>query len=266
MDMYTLKQIPSEAKIRKYLRQILFGKNVFCPDCHSRLVVRYEQRYRCKKCRSKFSLTSRTWLANIKLPLQQFWLLLWCYVRQVPVRQTKELAGVSEEAVYDWFRSFRAHLPEQDVILEGIIQLDEAYGKGWMVLMGKQIGSRKVAHMVLHESSANREHALQFLQTYVKPGSQLNTDGAKIYQGIEQYWPLKAREIDIHKKFEFSHTSEQEGMFGVMRTFIRRMYHHTTAEYAPEYIGEFCVRFSSPELFDSPLLFLEKTLILVPRG
>lgn len=119
--------------------------------------------------------------------------------------------------------------------------------------------------MVLHESAANREHALQFLQTYVKPGSQLNTDGAKIYKGIEQYWPV-GRAIDIHKRFEFGNTSEQEGMFGCMRTFIRRMYHHTTAECAPEYVSEFCVRFSSPELFDSPLLFLEKTLKLVPRG
>jgi len=265
MDMYNLKQVPSEAKIRKYLRRILFGKNVFCPDCRSRQVVCYEQRYRCRKCRSKFSLTSHTWLANMKLPLQQFWLLLWCYVRQVPVRQTRELVGVSEEAVYDWFKLFRTNLPEQDVILEKIVQLDEAYGKGWMVLMGKQAGTRKVARMVLHASAANREHALQFLETYVRPGSQLNTDGAAIYKGIEQYWPV-TRAVDIHKKFEFGHTSEQEGMFGVMRTFIRRMYHHTTADYAPDYIGEFCVRFSSPELFDSPLLFLEKTLKLVPRG
>jgi hypothetical protein len=33
MDMYTLNQIPSEAKIRKYLRQIVFGGKIFCPDC-----------------------------------------------------------------------------------------------------------------------------------------------------------------------------------------------------------------------------------------
>ena len=61
MDMYNLKQVPSEAQIRKYLRRILFGKNIFCPDCRSRLVVCYEQRYRCRKCRAKFSLTSHTW-------------------------------------------------------------------------------------------------------------------------------------------------------------------------------------------------------------
>ncbi len=29
-----LNQIPSEAKIKKNLRKIIFGKNLFCPRCH----------------------------------------------------------------------------------------------------------------------------------------------------------------------------------------------------------------------------------------
>ena len=69
-----------------------------------------------------------------------------------------------------------------------------------------------------------------------------------------------ATQIDIHKKFEFGLTSEIEGMFGNLRTFIRRMYHHTTPKYLPEYVGEFCLRFSSPEIFISPYDYLEKTL------
>jgi len=32
----------------------------------------------------------------------------------------------------------------------------------------------------------------------------------------------------------------------------------------PEYVREFCIRFSSPEIFDSPLNYLEKSLCLVP--
>lgn len=70
MDMYQLNQIPSETKIRKHLRHIIFGKNIFCPECGSRKVWRSEERYRCPDCRIRFSLTSHTWLANIKLPLQ----------------------------------------------------------------------------------------------------------------------------------------------------------------------------------------------------
>jgi len=66
------------------------------------------------------------------------------------------------------------------------------------------------------------------------------------------------------KKFEFGRTSEIEGMFGNLRTFIRRMYHHVTPEYLPEIVSEFCLRFSSPETFDSPHAYLEKSLSTVP--
>ena len=69
---------------------------------------------------------------------------------------------------------------------------------------------------------------------------------------------LAEHTTDIHKKFEFEHTSEIEGKFGILRTFIRRMYHHVTPEYLPDYVREFCFIFSTPELFDSPQLYLEK--------
>lgn len=68
MDMYTLKQIPSEAQVKKYIRQIVFGKNMFCPECRSRHVYKAQNRYRCVDCRIRFSLTSHTWLNNLKLP------------------------------------------------------------------------------------------------------------------------------------------------------------------------------------------------------
>jgi hypothetical protein len=35
-------------------------------------------------------------------------------------------------------------------------------------------------------------------------------------------------EYEIHKRFEFKLTSEIEGLWGVFRTFVRRMYHHVT--------------------------------------
>ena len=52
MDMYNLRQIPSKAKIQKYLRYAIFGSGkLFCPECqHSNPVV-YENRYRCRRYR-----------------------------------------------------------------------------------------------------------------------------------------------------------------------------------------------------------------------
>jgi len=263
--MYHLKQVPSEAQIRVYLRRILFGKNVFCPACRSRRVVRYDQRFRCRRCRTKFSLTSHTWLSSHRLPLQTWWLLLWCWVTQIPVQQSAELTEISRQSTYDWFDRFRARLPENPVILEKIVQLDEAFGKGWTLMLGKQQGVRKAAYAFLDEPDPKRHHALFFAQSHVKPGSHLQTDGAGIYQGIDRWWPV-THSTDIHRKWEFGKTSEIEGLFGNLRTFIRRMYHHVTPDMMPKYVREFCTRFSSPDLFDSPLSYLQKTLTLVPPG
>ena len=254
-----LNQIPSEPQIKKHLKRIIFGKNVFCPFCRSRNIFRSENRYYCRKCRKHFSLLSGTWLNNMKLSYRTFWALLWCWTQKIPVQQTKRLCHVSEKTIRHWFRQFRLHLPQFEPILKGQIQMDEAYFKSLSLVMAKQVGSKNLAHQVLPKNSVDKTDALSFIYQWVEPKSQLQTDGASIYKSIEKWWPVKHKK-DIHKRFEFGRTSEIEGMFGNLRTFIRRMYHHVTPEYLPEYVGEFCVRFSSPEIFNSPLDYLEKSL------
>lgn len=254
-----LNQIPSEAKIRKYLKRIIFGKNIFCPHCRSRKVYVSEKRYRCRKCRKPFSLLSGTWLSEMKLSLRTFWTLLWCWTQKVPVLQTQKLCHVSEKTVRHWFRQFRLHLPEFEPILQGQVQMDEAYFKKLSLIMAKQVGSKKLAYQIIFKNSVDKKEAANFLFQFIQPKTQLQTDGAGIYRCIDQWWQVRHKK-DIHRKWEFGLTSEIEGMFGNLRTFIRRMYHHTTPEYLPEYVSEFCVRFSSPEIFDSPLTYLEKSI------
>lgn len=250
-----LNQIPSESKIKKLLRKIIFGSHLFCPRCHSRKVYTSENRYRCRKCRKPFSLLSGTWLKDMKLSLRTFWSVLWCWTQKVPVLQTQRFCHLSEDAVRHWFSQFRLHLPQFEPILNGKVQMDEAYFKSLSLVMAKQVGSTKVAHEIIFKNSVDKSEAARFLFQYIKPNSYLHTDGSGIYRGIDQWWQVKHRK-DIHRKWEFGLTSEIEGLFGNLRTFIRRMYHHVTPEYLPEVVAEFSVRFSHPEIFDSPLSYL----------
>lgn len=261
--MRNLLQIPTDAQIKKQLKKIIFGAHVFCPSCRSRQVFKTENRYRCKGCKLPFTLISGTWLKGMKLPLQAFWLILWCWTKKVPVLQTQDLCKLSEEAVRHWFQRFREQLPDVYPNLNGLIQMDEAYFKRLSLVMAKEVGSRKIAHVFIKGNSVSRPDVAEFIFQHVKADSQLNTDGAAIYKGIENWWPVK-HERDIHKKFEFGRTSEIEGMFGCLRTFIRRMYHHVTPEYLPGIVAEFAARFAHPEMFDSPLSYLEKTIKPVP--
>lgn len=269
MDMYTLKQVPSEAQIRKFLRRTIFGPHLYCPECKSRNVIAYQTRYRCRKCLSRFSLTSHTWLNNCKLPLEQLWLVLWCWTTQVPVRQTVALTELSEVTIRHWFETFRVNLPEEETLLDHLVQLDEAYFGGkkkpTTLFMAKQVsnlGERKLAYQLIQGDYPKREHAWWFVQTYLKPNSALFTDDSSIYKKIDHWWPLY-HSRDIHKQFEFAQTSEIEGMFGVLRTFIRRMYHHVTMDKLPSVVGEFCYRFSHPEMFENPRYYAQISLKLV---
>src|SRR3989337_2586839 len=143
--------------------------------------------------------------------------------------------------------------------------MDEAYFKNLSLIMAKQVGSRKLVHQIIFKNSVNKTDAANFLFQFIRPNSQLQTDGAGIYKGIRQQWRVKHKK-DIHRRWEFELTSEIEGMFGNLRTFIRRMYHHCTPGTLPEYVSEFCIRFSSPEIFTSPFTYLKNSSLLAPSA
>lgn len=149
------------------------------------------------------------------------------------------------------------------------MQMDEAFMKGVTIMAAKEKasgnGTRKCAVEVLDVSYPSRTHAWWFISQYVNSGSTLATDGAGIYRGVDRWWSVRHRR-DIHSRWEFTLTSEIEGFFGNTRTFIRRMYHHTTRSKLSGIVSEFCVRFRHPEIFKSPLHYLEKSLTLVPFG
>lgn len=203
----------------------------------------------------------------MKLPLQQFWMIIWCWTIQIPVKQTMTITKLSEVTIRHWFDECRHHLPYNQEVLSAMVQLDEAYfggKKGKALMMAKEIGTgkRKLAYVVLPDNKPVREHASWFLESYVAPNTRLHTDGSTIYKEIDKWWPVYHYR-DIHKKFEFELTSEIEGTFGVLRTFIRRMYHHVSCDKLSEYVGEFCYRFCHPEIFDSPYQYLLISLRLV---
>ncbi len=253
-----LRQIPTECQIKKELKQAMFGEYVFCPHCGSRILKQYEKRYRCKVCRKPFTLTSISWLKGMKISLQTFYLLLWAWTHKAPVDQARKLCGLSEPTIRRWYEKFRNHLPEEKINnlrLSKVVQMDEAYRKGYSIIGAKQKArpgkKRKMALQIVSKASVDRRNALDFLIQSVRPNSQLCTDGASIYRGIDRWWPIEHR-YELHKKFEFALTSEIEGLWGNLFTFIRRMYHHATKEKIGSVVKEFTARSMYPEWFSSP--------------
>lgn len=262
-----LSQIPKEKQIAKQLIKAVFGsRGVWCPECGKKkhvAVLEKNRRFRCRICRNKFSVTSVSWLKGTKLPLQVIWCLIWCWQQKISVQQTRALLQLSIPTIRRYFELFRDHLElDFEVVLEGDVQMDEMFTKGRCVVGAKDIERKKIKLKVISNPYPAKQDAAVFIQNHVKPGSVLCTDGGGIYKGIEHWWPL-THVTDIHKRFEFEITSEIEGIWGVLRTFIRRMYHHVTSEKLPKVVAEFEARYSSPHLFTSPLTFLKNSFSTV---
>jgi hypothetical protein len=176
-----------------------------------------------------------------------------------------KMTELSEVTIREWLDKFREHIPDPTWLkpLKGKVQMDEAFFKKAAVIAAKDVAEKRVVLRVLNHVSVAKNNAFQFVARHVEPGADLQTDGASIYKKIEDWWPVNHR-VDIHSKFEFGLTSEIEGVFGNLRTFIRRKYHHVTCSKLAGIVAEFEANFNHPEIFENPTIFLEKSLFLVP--
>lgn len=260
---HSLSQIPTEKQIMKHLESTVFGKRVRCPDCHRQMYVqelKQNRLWRCRKCRNKFSITSVSWLKGMKLSYQHLWCLIWAWQHKMNVQQVQGLLILSIPTIRRYYALFRDNLRlDDDIILEGKVQMDEMFVKGAFVIGAKDIKRKRIKLSVIEKKSPTKADAMELIMNHIRAGSTLQTDGGSIYRGCEKWWPVKHRR-DIHSRFEFGLTSEIEGVWANFRTFVRRMYHHITVKHLAKTVAEFEARFSRKELFESPLAFIKNSL------
>lgn len=261
----SLSQIPSEKQIWKQLKKVVFGNKtrISCPDCGRQAYVKEVQRHRmwrCSKCCNRFSVTNSNWLKGMKISGRHLWALIWCWQNKLNIQQTRDLVMLSIPTVRRYYALFRDNLNlDFDVILEGKVQMDEMFVKRAFIIGAKDTERKRIKLNVVYKKSPCKGDAMNLIYNHVKPGAHLCTDGGSIYRGCDKWWPITHGK-DIHKKFEFGLTSEIESVWAVLRTFIRRMYHHVTIEKLGKVVAEFEARFSRKDLFVSPLNFINNSL------
>ena len=265
--MHIIKQVPKYGTLRRVFREAIFGAKTYCPHCKSKRIkmLKREERWRCRGCKLPFSLKSSSWLRGSKLSLETIWLLLWCWQKKFSRQHAMDITGVSYPTVTSWYEKFRQHIPKErlDTLLRDSVVCDEMFTRDTAIIGAKQKGTRNIALRVLHNKHPNKTHAVDFLTKFVASNSDLFTDGSKIYSGIGNWHKLK-HTYEIHKKFEFELTAEIEGVWGVFRTFVRRMYHHVTIYKLDDLVSEFCLRFRQDKIFNSPYDYWALTLSADP--
>lgn len=266
--MSILDSVPSEAKLMHIVGEVTFGKRPFCPRCGSSHVKRSEGRYRCPSCRKPFSLTSVSWLKGTKLSLKDLWLLLYCWQKRISFKTTLEITGLSHFTVRRWRRRFQDHLVYESPILKGLVEVDESFiGKrrrnNQQIILGAW---SRVQRKIVLRCTRNRDQGTtdKFLLAHVRTeDTTVFTDSAWCYEGIDSFFGYEHITCN-HSAFVFGPTNLIENMWSRFKRFIIRTYHHIHKKWLPKLVREFEARINEPEIFLSPLTFLQNSLCVVP--
>lgn len=265
--MSNLPNLAGNLKCWRKLNKLVFGGSVSCPGCASSLKENYQSGYLwCTDCRRKYRPTAYrgSWLYGLKLKPRQFFLLVWAWQNKKSPDTARLLAGVSYTTARQWYRRFRAQLPDTTVTLEHVVQVDESYfgrlkSKQPQVIVAGAIApySRQVALRITNTRS--REALEQFVQSAVQPGALVLTDRWYAYEELSLLG--YGHEACNHSQNHFGPTNGIEGFWSVLKRHLRKLYGCIPTKHLEPILNEWTARQNQPSWFASPENFLRVTVV-----
>jgi len=277
--MISLQCSYTQNQLQKLFQKAILGKRIHCGYCGSYKIKRTkDNRFFCSECRKKFSLKSISIFKGSKLSLKTLYCLLECWLKELPVKQTVQLLNLSRQTVSKYYRKFRIMSPKINKMFSGKIKIiDDSYfggrrkGKrgrgaaGKTMIFGIYDSSLKQAKTFEIKNNLNCPY-FKIVATYIN--HHTDKSGLFISDDFESYriasqW-LKLNHNSINHSVRFKETNPIENVWSVLKTKLKRIYHHATPKYMAEYVKELTYRFNSRFNPDNPFTFLEKSLQLQP--
>ena len=137
-DIISLKQfeqtIPDEASAIAFMEEKVWGGTPFGPHCGSENCYRPKsgkpQSHRCRGCKKYFSVKVGTPMEKSLLPIRT-WLLAIHFMhtarKGVSALQMHKMLGVSYPTAWFLFHRIREGMKAGDIMMTGIVEVDEAY-------------------------------------------------------------------------------------------------------------------------------------------
>lgn len=249
----------SEAKIQAQLRAKLFGNRIKCPKCHRRYSSKLGGRYWCGKCRYKFSLKSCFVFKSSKLSFSTLWQLMECWLAKISISQAAFVCNLSETTTRRWYRKLSCLVPEEQTILSGVVEVDEAFiGKKkylnqTVVVGGIERGSGKIALRAI--KGRDQGETDRFILDTIPKDSFIHTDSWTGYWHLTEFYGY-GHEMVNHSLGSFGPTNQIENVWMRLRRFIRKTVTRAWKEHLPRLLREFQARVNYPSAFINPINFL----------
>jgi transposase len=123
----------SDTRIRSIFRAARFGDRTRCPRCGNarRLWPLDDGRWRCQRCRKRFSLLTGTWLSHTRFKLPEIYELLFWFELEITDHGIARRVDVPYQRLHrfllDVRRAIAAFEDRSIVLLDGEVEVDESY-------------------------------------------------------------------------------------------------------------------------------------------
>jgi len=194
----------TEDACREYLMRLRWPKGFVCPRCgHQGGWLATRGRVVCQGCRHQASVTAGTIFQDTHKPLRLWFRAIWQVTSQkngASAMSVQQVLGLgSYLTAWTWLHKLRRAMvrPGRDC-LGGRVEVDETYvggesdgkdgrstDKALVVIAVEEDGSRMGRIRMARIADVTRVSLHGFIQTSIKPGSTVHTDGNQSYAGLE---------------------------------------------------------------------------------
>jgi transposase-like protein len=276
------QRLPSERHARRFLEDLIWGKDRFCPHCGSLESTRLRGKagrpglYQCRGCRGQFTITTKTPMHATKLDLR-----IWIAAMYLVLTSSKgissvvmaRLLGVSQKTAWKMGHAIREMMDDRNnelLPLEDIVEVDEAYiggapkslswghnprGRGTnkpLVLVAASRNGQARAKVVPDGQSAT---LAAVLNGWIVPSkTTLMTDGNKSYIAIGK--TTAAHHIVIHSQGQYAdpdtgaNVNTAEAVISQTQRALVGVYHHLGRPHLQRYLDEIVWRWNHREPVD----------------
>ena len=290
------RRYPDDAACLEALVKMLYPDGIFCPTCekvtkHHRLTKR--PAYECQFCgHMEYPMKGTIFQgSSTSLKLWFYGLFLMASTRcGISAKQLERETGVSYPTALRMFRQIRSLLDQDDVLLEGTVEADEAFVGGdakWKHRSKKTKprweigrGGEKTPVFGMAQRGANGRHGkvvaqvventsgaqlVPHVKTRVLPASTVYTDEWKPYEQLGKLGYAHERISHAQEVYVSGdvHTNTIEGFWALLKSGIRGTYHSVSTDHLQSYLDEYAFRYNHRDnpagMFEAFLGRIQKT-------
>lgn len=272
---------PDTATCIAHLEAVRWPHGPICPYCQSNKASRHREsgrdRWQCQTCNRSYSVTVGTIFHRTHVDLQRWFLLIALMLsakKGLSAMQAARDLEMRRPTVWSMMHRIREAMKDDDKLLAGIVEMDEAYiggkprkanrrdddepgprgraTKKHAVVGAVERGGSVKAKAVNKAEMAAADMAALVIEMIDTGRSILTTDEYSGYNGMNRIVAHRRinhstsySEHDLFSgQFGAIHTNTIEGFWAVLKRSIYGQFHSISAKYLPLYLNEISYRYN----------------------